>query len=114
MSKSKDIGNAGERNHRQILSSVWPDIKRKDDRYHPTQDHDNTGPFHVESKKRATWNIKDVVKAQIDGTPHDQWIIAYEDRNRTKRENPSIPVAILPLTELAIILQYARRGGYNV
>jgi hypothetical protein len=112
MSKSKDIGNAGERNHRRILRPLWPDIVRYPDRYHPTRDHDNTGPFHVESKKRATWNIKDVVvsQARVQGP----WIIAYEDRNRTKVGNPSIAVGILPLDQLAEILIYARKGGYNV
>ena len=112
MSKSKDIGNAGERNHRVILAPVWPKIKKYKDRYHPTRDHGKTGGWHVESKKRATWNIKDVVRSQeqVEGP----WLICYEDRNRNKAENPSVVLGMLPLELLAEIMVYARRGGYNV
>lgn len=111
MSRSKDIGNAGERNHRKILAEVWPDIKIGP-RYHHTKDHAHTGYWHVESKKRNTWNIKDVVRSQeqVNGP----WLICYEDRNRTKKENPSTVVGILPLTLLAELMVYARKGGYNV
>ncbi len=112
MSKSKDIGNVGERNHRVILAPVWPNIKKYKDRYHPTRDHGKTSGWHVESKKRATWNIKDVVRSQerVEGP----WLICYEDRNRNKAENPSVVLGMLPLELLAEIMVYARRGGYNV
>ena len=115
MSKSKDIGNAGERHHRVILRPVWPKIKKYKDRYDPTRDHGKTGGWHVESKKRNTWNIKDVVRSMEDNVPEGTpWIIAYEDRNRIKKENPSTVVAILPLELLADLMVYAREGGYNV
>lgn len=113
MSKSKDIGNAGERNHRSILRAVWPEIDRYDDRYHPTRDHKNTGRYHVESKKRATWNIKDVVRDMEQKVPIEvglRWFIAYEDRNRTLKDNPSGTYAIIPLPELARLLQAAGEG----
>ena len=112
MSKSKDKGNVGERNHRKILRKIWPRICKYKDRYHPTRDHGKTNGWHVESKKRNTWNIKDVVRSQerVEGP----WIIAYEDANRTKLENPSTVVGILPLELLAELMVYARKGGYNV
>ncbi len=112
MSKSKDIGNAGERNHRKILRKIWGAISINKDRYHPTKDHVGTGLFHVESKKRGTWNIKDVVRQQeqVDGP----WLICYEDRNRNKAGNPSVVVGILPLELLVDLMVSARKGGYNV
>ena len=112
MSKSKDIGNVGERNHRKILRKIWPQIKKYKDRYHPTRDHGKTGGWHVESKKRATWNIKDVVRSQeqVEGP----WLICYEDRNRNKGDNPSVVLGMLPLELLVEIMVYARKGGYNV
>jgi len=115
MSKSKDKGNAGERHHRAILRGLWPDIEKYWDRYDPTRDHRNTGEWHVESKKRNTWNIKDVVRSMEthvpSGTP---WLICYEDSNRIKKENPSTVVGILPLELLAEVLFFAREGGYDV
>ena len=112
MSKSKDIGNVGERNHRKILRKIWPGIKKYKDRYHPTRDHGRTGGWHVESKKRATWNIKDVVRSQE--TVEGPWLICYEDRNRNKAENPSVVLGMLPLELLVELMVYARKGGYNV
>ena len=112
VSKAKDIGNVGERNHRDILRVVWPTIKKYKDRYHPTRDHGRTSGWHIESKKQATWNIKDVVRSQEQFK--GPWIIAYEDRNRNKTENPSVVVGILPLELLAELLVYARKGGYDV
>ncbi len=114
MSRSKDIGNAGERNHRKILTPVWPNI-RIGPRYHPTRDHLRTGVWHVESKKRNTWNVKDVVRDMEEHVPAGvPWLICYEDRNRTKKENPSTVVGILPLKLLTELMVYARKGGYNV
>ena len=115
MSKSKDIGNAGERNHRKILRKNWGAISINKDRYHPTKDHVGTGDWHVESKKRATWNIKDVVREMEEQVPEGvPWLIAYEDRNRNKTENPSVVVGILPLELLTDLMVYARKAGYNV
>lgn len=111
MSRPKDKGNQGERNHRRILARCWPDIKRCDNRYHPTRDHDNTEGWYVESKKRSSWNIKDVVRVQeqVKGP----WLIAYEDSNRLLADSPSTVIGILPLKVLAEVLYYAYLGGYN-
>ena len=108
MSKSKDIGNAGERNHRLILAVAFPDIVRYPDRYHPTRDHDNTGSWHIESKKRNTWNIKDVVRDMENGVPiHTPWAIMYEDRDRRKKENPSGVYGVVPGDLLARLIDAA-------
>lgn len=94
--RSKAIGSSGERNHRGILRPVFPDIDLGPP-YHPTKDHTNTGDWHIESKKRNTWNIKDVVKAMEQRVPEDEpWAIMYEDRDRRKKENPSGVYAIVP------------------
>lgn len=103
---SKPIGNAGERNHRDILRYVWPDIEKHEDRYHPTDDHKNTGAYHVQSKKRATWNIKDVVRHMEKWLDWhiDPWFIMYEDRDRRKKDNPFDVYAIIPAGLLVEIL----------
>ena len=115
MSKSKDKGNVGERHHRVILRPLWPNIEKFWDRYDPTRDHRETADWHVESKKRATWNIKDVVRSMETHVPKDTpWLICYEDANRLRKENPTTVVAILPLEQLVEVLQFAREGGYDV
>lgn len=103
---SKPIGNAGERNHRDILRVVWPDIEKHEDRYHPTDDHKNTGYYHVQSKKRKTWNIKDVVRNMEDrlGVDGEQWLIVYEDRDRRKKENPSGVYGFMPIEHIVWLL----------
>jgi signal recognition particle subunit SEC65 len=110
--KSKAKGNEGERNHRRILSEVWPNIKNHDDKYHPTKDHDGTGRWHVESKKRKTWNIKDVVRQMENEVPEGEpWLIMYEDSNRKLKDNPSGVYAILP-AELFVELMYVAQTHY--
>jgi len=101
--KAKSIGNAGERHHREMLRRVWPDIKIGPPR-HPTDDHSNTGAWHVQSKKRATWNIKDVVRHMDKYSVHEPWVVMYEDRDRRKVENPSGVYAILPAYDLIELL----------
>jgi len=107
--KAKSIGNAGERNHRRMLSRVFPSIKIGPPR-HPTDDHSNTEDWHIQSKKRATWNIKDVVRHMDHYLPEEKWIIMYEDRNRNLKDNPSGVYMILP-AELGIDLLSTSEGS---
>jgi hypothetical protein len=80
------------------------------DRYHPTKDHINTGIWHVESKKRNTWNVKDVVRQMEQMVPEGEpWVIMYEDRDRRKKENPSGAFAILPGELFAELLRRLER-----
>lgn len=113
MSRSKDIGNAGERHHRRLLRLVWPDIDKGPDR-HPTDDHSNTGVWHVQSKKRSTWNIKDVVlHMEKHVSERDPWVVLYEDRDRRKKGNPSRVYAILPAEEFASLVWWSGQGDQN-
>jgi len=81
---------------RVYLSRVWPDCTSHHDKQHPTKDHAATGRYHVQSKKRKTWNIKDVVREMFKRTGGDPWLILYSDGDKRKADSIKEDVVILP------------------
>lgn len=111
---SKKKGWADEAYDRRVyLSRVWPDCTSHHDKAHPTKDHAGTGAYHVQSKKRKTWNIKDVVREMFGRVPPGQpWLILYADGDKRKADSIKDDVVILParqyFDELAELEAYRR------
>jgi hypothetical protein len=94
---SKVKGWADELRDRQVyLQRVWPAVDSHPNSQHPTKDHGGTGTTHVQSKKRKTWNIKDVVRWMFDHTGDDPWFIIYSDGDKRKKDAIKEDVVILP------------------
>lgn len=95
---NKKKGTAAERRHREAyLSRVWPNVTSHYDKRHPTKDHLNTGDWHVESKKRKTWNIADVLSSMEKHVPTGEpWIVLYEDGDKRRAGAIQTDVVILP------------------
>ena len=95
---SKTKGWADELYDRRVyLSRVWPDCTTHFNKQHPTKDHAGTGEYHVQSKKRKTWNIKDVVREMFERVPEGEpWVILYADGDKRKADAIKDDVIILP------------------
>lgn len=120
---SKVKGWADELYDRRVyLSRVWPDATSHQSKQHPTKDHAGTGRYHVQSKKRRTWNVKDVVREMFERVPEGEpWLILYADGDKRKADSIKDDVVILPakqyFDELAELTEYRKqsttRGPHN-
>ena len=114
---SKVKGWADEAYDRRVyLSRVWPDCTSHHDKQHPTKDHGQTDRYHVQSKKRKTWNIKDVVREMFARVPEGEpWVILYADGDKRKADSIKEDVVILPaeqyFDELAELERYRDNEG---
>lgn len=112
--RSGRIGRSGEHVAVAALKRVWPKANRSDvDKQHPTRDLAQTGDWHVQVKKRKTWNIKDVVRhmehhmSKPKNATHP-WMIVYMDSDRRKKSNPKGVYAIVPIETMATLLAAPR------
>lgn len=98
---SKTKGWADELYDRRVyLSRVWPHCSSHHNKQHPTKDHAGTGRYHVQSKKRKTWNIKDVVREMFERVPDGEpWVILYADGDKRKKDSIKDDVIILPAVQ---------------
>ncbi len=98
---SKVKGWADEAYDRRVyLSRVWPDCTSHHNKQHPTKDHAQTDRYHVQSKKRKTWNIKDVVREMLERVPEGEpWVILYSDGDKRKKDAIKDDVVILPAVQ---------------
>ncbi len=113
MPRAARIGREGEHLAAKILRRLWPDANRDDvGKYDPYADLAHTGQWTVQVKRRATWNIKDVVRHMEDGAP-EPWMIVYMDSDRRKKDNPSDVYAIMPL-DLVVSMMAVIRGTEEV
>lgn len=114
---SKVKGWADENYDRNVyLSRLWPHCTSHPQKQHPTKDHAGTGRYHVQSKKRKTWNIKDVVREMFARTGDDPWFIIYSDGDKRKKDSIKEDVVILPaeqyITELEELEAYRKLYEY--
>ena len=104
---NKVRGWRGERGHRdRLLRRVWPKVDFHRNRQHPTKDHEFTGNWHVQSKARKTWNIKDVVRHMFDYCDDDRWLVVYSDGDKRKADAIKEDVVIMPATAAMRLLDH--------
>jgi hypothetical protein len=104
---NKVRGWRGERNHRDAhLRDVWPRVDFHRNRQHPTKDHEFTGNWHVQSKARKTWNIKDVVRWMFEKVPHKLWLVVYSDGDKRKADAIKLDVVIMPASTGMMLLDH--------
>lgn len=102
---SKRIGTAGENEVLAVLREIWPSLDVTRSATNTASNDFHGQPFPVESKKRATWALKDWIRRIVKVSAGGPWAIYCSDSD--KRKTDSFPdVVILPRFFATVLLKH--------
>ncbi len=94
--KAKGTRNEGDHLIKYV-QPIWPQAERQGTM--PYVDYRPTGDWHVQSKKRKTWNIKDVIYLLSQKFGEGKWVTIYSDGDKRRKGSVQVDVAILPAAQ---------------